>query len=355
MGLSAILATPAVALACTFWAVEPPSEEERRAAVPPFAIMTGDALGEDFPGDAILYREGMTYFLHWAGECDEGADWPWASVSKQVVATLVMQEVERGTLALDALAISYLPFPPAMTDDAPTIRQLLQHQSGLRNPEDSPLNANGIPEFYATGEHGLDWCLAGRDNPRTEGWEYNNCDYIVLGAVLEAVTGERFAGLLNRRFREAELRQMSLPSRRPRGGIKYYDSDFPIDISRYGPSAGLLGSVDDMIAFDRALLDGRLLSDEARETMWESDPALGYMALGQWVFELALAGCDAPVRIVERRGDIGAYEVRNFIIPERDAALAMIVHDEDFSFGETWQADSFSNSVLSAAICGDAA
>ncbi|KLE32317.1 hypothetical protein AAW01_11855 [Aurantiacibacter gangjinensis] len=330
-------------------------DEERVDEPPPFMSEAIAALGEDFPGEAMLYREGMNYWLRTAESCGDGHAqgniWPWASVTKQVIATLVMQEVERGRVALDALAVSYLPFPASPDAGSPTVRQLLRHQSGLRNPDDTPDDANGIPDFYSTGDHGVDWCLADRGEAVAEGWTYNNCDYIVLGALLEAVTGQPLAGLVNARFREAGLPQMQLPARRPRG-VRHYAPDFPIDISRFGASGALLGSLHDMIAFDRALLDGRLLSGESRELMWDSDPQMGYMALGQWVYELPLDGCDTPTRIVERRGDIGAYEVRNFIVPERDIALAMVVHDADFSFGEPWDTGGMSHSVLSAAVCG---
>lgn len=70
--------------------------------------------------------------------------WPWASVTKQVLSVLVMKQVEAGRLALDTPASRYFPaLGPAA--GAPTIRQLLQHRAGLRNPEDSPKDASGTP------------------------------------------------------------------------------------------------------------------------------------------------------------------------------------------------------------------
>ena len=49
--------------------------------------------------------------------------------------------------------------------------------------------------------------------------------------------------------------------------------------------------------------------------MWTGDPALGYMALGQWAFDAPLEGCIGDVRIIERRGAIGKYQLRNIILP----------------------------------------
>ncbi len=338
------------AMACALQPVVMLDDGTAEPALPPFYAGLDEAIGKDFPGEVQLYRDGMTYWVRSAPDC-ENTTWPWASITKQVVATLTMQEVERGTLALDAPAIAYLPFPPAGDLPAPTIRDLLQHRSGLRNPDESPKDVNRVPDFYSDGPSGIDWCLHQRDASPAEGWTYNNCDYTVLGAVLESVTGRPIRALIGERLRSAGVDGPMLASRRPRS-LARSDADYPYDVSRYGASGGMIGTVNSIIAFDRALIEGRLLSSEARAEMWESDPALGYMALGQWVYEVPLSGCAGPVRIVERRGAIGDYQLRNFIVPEDDMALVLAVKDAGFEFGELWQQQGRSFEILSAAVCG---
>lgn len=127
------------------------------------------------------------------------ASWPWASVTKQVVATLVMQQVEAGTLSLDDKASEHLSWPTAFP--APTVRQLLQHQSGLNNPDDSPNDADGFPSIYAEGVTEK-FCLLEMSPPGRDGWRYNNCDYVVLGNLLEAVTGDSLDTLIRTRIAE---------------------------------------------------------------------------------------------------------------------------------------------------------
>ena len=102
---------------------------------------------------------------------------------------------------------------------------------------------------------------------------------------------------------------------------------------------------------DAALMRGDLLGEEALTEMWDGDPALGFMALGQWVFTVPLKGCEDPVRIVERRGDIGAVQVRNFILPDNDIAVAAFSQAKPFEFGEVWMGQGFSYDLLSAAAC----
>ncbi|WP_010414221.1 serine hydrolase domain-containing protein [Citromicrobium sp. JLT1363] len=276
--------------------------------------------------------------------------WPWASVTKQVVAVLVMQQVEDGAISLDAPAATYLPAFGAETA-APTIRQLLQHRSGLRNPDDSPVDATGFPSFYSDGPTGIDWCLAERSAP-TDEWRYNNCDYIVLGAILERVTGQPIEALLAQRIGDpAQWRDTAFLRKESARTFEGRDATYATRIARYGSSAALVGPLEDMLRFDRALLSGKLLSAEAREELWSGDPALGYMALGQWVFDAPLDGCDAPVRVVERRGAIGKYQVRNIILPESGFMVALVIDQEDFDFGEIWSGSGAMHDALAAVAC----
>ena len=117
----------------------------------------------------------------------DGLTWRWASVTKQVVAILVMKQVEAGTIDLDQPVATYLPAFRSANAGTATIRNLLQHRAGLPNPADAP-------EFYSADFKGsrdplTGFCAGPVTGAPGGDWAYNNCDYMVLGAVLEAVTG----------------------------------------------------------------------------------------------------------------------------------------------------------------------
>ena len=144
------------------------------------------------------------------------AMWRFASVTKQIVAVAVMQQVEAGTLALDAPVARYDPQIGIANADRVTIRQLLQHTSGISNPEDGPKDADGILLRYARkrpatikearegGPAYIRDLMGNRQGvvvvpisssckgPATSApgarFSYNNCDYDALGRVLEVVT-----------------------------------------------------------------------------------------------------------------------------------------------------------------------
>lgn len=288
--------------------------------------------------------------------------WRWASVTKQVIAVLVMQEVAAGRLALDEPVARYLPAFRGANSRRITIRQLLQHRSGLPNPSAGATEAE-FPIFYRSDFTGsrdpLSGFCAGEPLGEPGGqWSYNNCDYILLGAVLEAVTGKGWAALVQERIaKPLGLRTLgTFPTARAvRAGTIEGKHEPAFDLATYGASAGLYGSADDLVAFDHALMGGRLLPAAQLATLWQGDPSLGYMALGQWVFPATLAGCAKPVRIVERRGAIGGVQIRNFIAPDLGIAVVAFSDEGKFDFGEIWQGKGFSHSLLSTALCPAAA
>ncbi len=287
--------------------------------------------------------------------------WRWASVTKQVVAVMIMQDVEKGRIDLDDPAKNYLPDAALPGGDAVTVRRLLNHTSGLFDPEDGPKDKDGIPLTYLRTSPktatGLDpQCLKPSGRAPGEGLRYNNCDYVVLGALLEAVSGKSFATLIAERIAKP-LKLTSLRVLQPgnRDDIIGTDgkggTDAGIDPGRFGPAANLAGTAADLIAFDRALIDGKLLGKVATETMWAGDPKLGYAALGVWSYPVKPRGCATAQHIVERRGEIGNVQVRNIIAPERGIAIVAFSATSETDFGEPWQGKGLTYELLSAALC----
>ena len=299
-----------------------------------------------------------------------GARWLWASVTKQVAATLVMQQVEAGKLALDLPIRAYLPWFAGPSGDTVTIRHLLQHTSGLPNPINTKPDAQDVQAFYtetgaAIGDmaRARGFCAGPPLAAPGAGFSYNNCEYLVLGAILEQATGQPFGALVADRIaKPLGLRSLRLaPDSAPRGGgvaIGYTTGGKrypPINVATFGAAGALTGTARDLVTLDLALVQGKLLNDASRAILWSGDPKLGYEALGVWSFEAQLRGCEAPVALIERRGDLGGIQVRNIIAPalglKQGRALAVFTNDDSIDFGEVWQGKGLAFDLLSAAFC----
>ena len=292
----------------------------------------------------------------------EGQIWVWASITKQVTAILVMQEVERGRLTLDAPVGDYLD---AYAARPITVRQLLQHQSGLPNPYDTARDAEDVQSYYReTGrlisdrERARGFCAATSKRDSGGEFEYNNCDYQVLGALLESVTGLTYEQLIDERIAQPlGLETLRMAADGAQGGgtdVVGYTGEqaYPaINVATLGAAGALVGSVRDLARLDQALMNGELLLPETRATLWKGVPALGYQALGVWSFSAPLKGCESPIDLVERRGDFAGTQVRNIIAPGLGRALIVFVNDEAIDFGEVWQGTGLSHEMLAAALC----
>jgi D-alanyl-D-alanine carboxypeptidase len=305
-----------------------------------------------------------------AGKEDKGyssTHWRWASVTKQVIAVLVLQEVGKGTIDLDQPLSKYLPKFASANAGKISVRQLLRHQSGLPNPDDTAPDAQSIAAYYLPGYAGnrdplTGYCAGAVKGEPGGNWAYNNCDYIVAGALLEAVTGKSWQTLVQERIaKPLKLRSLQAypgPAKSiTRSGLVGGKPEPGIDLAAFGASGGLYGSAEDLLAFDHALMSGELLPPKELAELWDGKPELGFIALGQWVFDAPLKDCAAHVKLVERRGAIGGVQVRNFIAPDLKAAVVVFADqsEADFSFGEIWQGSGFSLDVLNMALCKKAA
>lgn len=291
------------------------------------------------------------------------AVWRWASITKQLAAVIAMQEVDRGRLDLDAPVSRYWPEWKAPSAAHIRIRDLLLHNSGLPQPDESPPDSDGIPAFYRLGAVSPHvaagaFCAGPQRAAPPAKFEYNNCDSIVLAEVLARITGTPFDTLVRDRLavplglRSLGMFRVDAPPHahvRPTG--EFSDKDRLINLGVNGASAGAYGTIGDLWRFDHALLTGRLLSRRSREQMWQSTRANGFYGFHQWIYPSSLKGCAGPVKIVERQGLVGGIELRNWLLPETGRALILFSRKRPTDLGDPWEGKGFAFDLLSAVAC----
>lgn len=120
-----------------------------------------------------------------------------ASVSKLVTAIAVMQLVEAGRLGLDDDVSQALGFElrhPAHPQVPLTVRRLMSHTSSLRDPDDLLPVAPGQPlADVLAGPQAQAWWAREPERGPAAGWfQYANTNQVVLGTVVERLTGRCF-------------------------------------------------------------------------------------------------------------------------------------------------------------------
>lgn len=150
------------------------------------------------PGAAVaLVLDGRPVFVSGVGfrdreqttALDADAQFYVYSVTKTLLATVILQLVEHEQIALDTPVQTYLPEMPLETPV--TIRQLLNHTGGLPDYGGLPIYAASLradPTHAWTAAEFLAHTLPqGFRFPPGQGWAYSNIGFLLLGQVIAAV------------------------------------------------------------------------------------------------------------------------------------------------------------------------
>ena len=196
------------------------------------------------------------------------------SLTKQFTATLVMQQVETGKLNLDAKLTKYLPDFRKETGDKITIRHLLTHTHGIPNADQTdrykPMTKEEFVKRYC--ETDLEF------SPGTQ-FKYSDIvGYYLLGVILEKVTNNDFAKLLEEKiFQPLGMKNTGYYSQeviRQNFATGYLQkvngfSNAPYwDMSQSFSAAGVYSTVGDLLMWDKALRKTQLISEKGLNTIF---------------------------------------------------------------------------------------
>ncbi|MFD3499335.1 serine hydrolase domain-containing protein [Streptomyces sp. NPDC058678] len=213
------------------------------------------------------------------------------SITKTFVATVVLQLAAEDRLKLSDTVEQHLPglVRGAGNDGrALTLRALLTHTSGLY---DFTADTNGVvPVTPLQAVH-----IALTHPPATPGrYSYSNTNYVLLGLVVEQVTGHSYATETERRvIAPLGLTGTSFPGSRttlPSPHGRAYAADgtdvTELDPRVAGAAGELVTTLADLDRFYAALLGGRLLSPRWLREMLDTRTAHGAYGMGLFPVKL---------------------------------------------------------------------
>ncbi|WP_182113106.1 MULTISPECIES: serine hydrolase [unclassified Actinotalea] len=255
-----------------------------------------DSLVEEleFPGALahVVDEDGVARdYTAGVGNLETGAEVPVdgevriASNTKTFTAAVVLQLVGEGSVDLDAPIETYLPGlvrGEGIDGNAITVRQLLQHTSGLPN-----YTAVTSGDSFATRDRYVPardlTDIAFAEAPLFapgEGWSYSNTNYTLLGMLIERVTGRPYAEQVTERIIEPlglehtyvpDVGEREIRGAHPRGYHPTESGELE-DLTEMDPSiAGAAGMIvstpSELAAFFTALVGGELLEPAQLEAM----------------------------------------------------------------------------------------
>ena len=236
-------------------------------------------------GGAITEATVGTQTIEPAGPAVD-LDTPWniGSLTKTMVAVVVLQLAEDGRIDLDAGIAQSMP--DLANADAITPRQLLQHTSGLNDYENEPAVVNDRQRPWTPDEMIAVAEAAGRVGEPGAQFHYSNTNYVVLGRIIEQATGNAWSDEVQSRVAEPlGMAHTSLLAATSAPGFALVDGGFvdATDVehpSLGGPAGGMQSTGRDLLKFGTALFDGTLLSPESMTQMQAFIPGDDLSAYG---------------------------------------------------------------------------
>ncbi|WP_020668960.1 serine hydrolase domain-containing protein [Amycolatopsis nigrescens] len=217
-----------------------------------------------------------------------------ASNTKAFVATVLLQLVGEGELSLDDSVEKWLPGVvrgPGYHASEITVRQLLGHTSGIHDPLDpdffDPYLEDGDRGYVYPPDEVIRKSLV--DPPSQQKPTYSNTNYLLVGKIIERVTGHSVSRELRERILwPLGLHDTSFPIVDPflhGPHLHGYNRDGTVDLTVFSPSydwtaGALVSTVDDLAKFHRALFDGRLLAPEQQRALRTVTAGDGNVAYG---------------------------------------------------------------------------
>jgi D-alanyl-D-alanine carboxypeptidase len=304
----------------------------------------------DGPGAAVLVALGDTVIFRAArGEADIDTHAPLqpdsvfriGSTAKQFSAAGLLTLVEAGRVSLDDPLSRYLPDYP--DGDGIIIRQLLNHTSGVRNYSSLPgFVESTIRQDMSTTQIVALFRDESPDFAPGKNWAYSNSGYVLVGAVIEAVTGMPWHAYLSQAlFRPLGMNHTGYgadPRFTAQQAPGYsYDGEQvipmrPMSMTQPHAAGAIVSNVDDLLIWNRALHEGGVLRSAAYTQMITpvgeaASPGIQY-GFGLYVDVVR------DNQVLRHEGRIFGYRAAMSYLPGPDITVVVLENDDAESAGE---------------------
>lgn len=262
------------------------------------------------------------------------------SVTKTYVSATILSLVADGSLGLDDTLDNWQPEIPGA--DIITARQLLDHTSGIYNYTDDEGFFAGILADPTTVYSPAELVAVATAHPPYfapgAGWYYSNTNYILLGMIIESVTGEpAVAAIRSRMLGPQSLEHTFLDGDEPIQGTLAHgfgpdgeELTFALHPSAAGTAGAATATASDLADWAMALYGGDVVSPELHDDMLELVditkfiPGASY-GLGVMAFDASVVGTP----LIGHGGAIPGFRSEMYYLPDHDSVIVAIVNSEE--------------------------
>jgi len=312
----------------------------------------------------IIYKKGFgSANMEWNIPNQPDTKHRLGSITKQFTSMLIMQLVQQGKLKLDVSISTYLPDYPKQNGDIITIHHLLTHTSGTPN-------YTSFPNFFQ--DHGRDpyrpeelvsyFADSTLEFKPGERFSYSNSGYILLGAIIEKVTGKSYEQVLqeniltplkmtNTGYDHHDILLKNRASGYDKNGRGYTNAGY-LEMSIPYAAGALYSTVEDLYLWDQALYTDKLLSKNNKDLLFGKHifEGQGHYAYGWIIGDLPIGNSVEKIPTISHSGGIHGFNTeltrfptdKSFIVllnntsgaPLHEMTIAIngIIHDKPYDF-----------------------
>ncbi len=259
------------------------------------------------------------------------------SITKQFASAVLLQMVGEGKVALDDPLSKFLPTFPG--GRGITVRQLLNHTSGIQSYTDIP---GWMVEANTARPYSTEQLVAVfRDLPPVkkpgEAWAYNNSGYVLVGAIIEALAKRPWHEEVARRLtgpnRLTTIRYFADPAAASAMATGYAGDDARapvaqrIDMSVASAAGALVGTASDLTRWDDALHRGKVLTAPLYAQM-AAPTAMPDGSTAPYGFGL-VPGKVRGLPSIGHSGGIFGFLSDTLYLPGPDVSVAVLVNSDE--------------------------
>lgn len=312
------------------------------------------AAADAFSGAVLVAHHGQPIFTGAYGQANQRYSvlnrtetrFGIASVGKMFTGVAIAQLAERGKLRFDRPVGEYLPGYPEPVASGVTVHHLLTHTSGLGciftpNYQSVMTDVRTIDSFLPfVGEEPLAF------TPGT-GFQYSNAGFILLGAIVERLTGQSYydyvageifdpAGMTESGFFETDevAPNVAMGYTRLDEAYQFHLGRLRENIYRIGArgssAGGAYSTVGDLFRFTRALLEHRLLSPAMTELVTRGQVEMAHTNGERYGYGF-ISGTALGRKVVGHSGGCEGCSAHVEIYPEQ-GYTAVVLSNYDFAF-----------------------
>ncbi|MFL9834853.1 serine hydrolase domain-containing protein [Chryseobacterium terrae] len=286
----------------------------------------------NFNGSVGIFRDSIELYRRNNGFADfesktkinDSTVFSIASISKQFTAVLILIQMEQGKLDLDDKASKYIKDFQKKEYENITIRQLLNHSSGLNN--------FGEKLYFKSGS----------------GFNYSNDGYNALGKIIEAVSGKSFDENMLELLKISGLENSSTgTSFKGKNFAKTYVGNsktqkavenMPKRLSNKEigiPAGGVLSTINDLQTWNNALYSGKIIKSETLKKFTAKSAERQHAVFGSMGYGLGIMTNENKPVSYFHSGYVKGAPSLNIYYPETKTSVIILSNIADEEKGKT--------------------